>query len=338
MQTPFQPTEAKATQIEPPRETQQATLAVSIVIPVYEEEESLPELIDSISRAMAAGDPARDWEIIAVDDGSKDRSLEILKQLRDRCPQLRIISFRRNFGQTAAMAAGFDHARGEAIVTMDADLQNDPADIHMLLDKMDEGYDLVSGWRRDRRDPYWSRRFPSKIANGLISRVTGVKLNDYGCTLKAYRRSAIEGLALFGDMHRFLPALASWEGVRLIEVAVNHRERKFGQSKYGIMRTFRVLLDLLTVQFLVNYRSRPLQLFGPIGLIAIGSGFGYGLFLTLQRLLFDEFIKPLRPLIVVLLIVTGIQLISTGLIGEMIMRVYFEGQNKPIYTIRERIG
>ena len=326
----------KATEVEPT----ESTLAVSIVIPVYEEEESLPELMDSIAKAMAAGDPSRpsrSWEVIAIDDGSKDRSLEILKELRTTHPQLRIISFRRNFGQTAAMAAGFDHARGDVIVTLDADLQNDPADIHMLLDKMEEGYDLVSGWRKYRKDPYWSRRFPSMLANGMISRVTGVRLNDYGCTLKAYRRSAIEGISLFGDMHRFLPALASWEGVRLVEVPVNHHERKFGQSKYGIMRTFRVLLDLLTVQFLVNFRTRPLQLFGPIGLMSIGAGTAYGLFLTLQRLLFDSFIKPLRPLIVVLLILTGIQLISTGLIGEMVMRVYFEGQKKPIYTIRELI-
>lgn len=334
MQSPLQTTESTAPESDLPGESP----AVSIVVPVFEEEESLPELIGSIASAMAAGDSSRSWEIIAIDDGSRDRSLEILKELRGSHPQLRIISFRRNFGQTAAMAAGFDHARGEVIVTLDADLQNDPADIHMLLDKMDEGYDLVSGWRKFRKDPYWSRRFPSKIANGLISRVTGVKLNDYGCTLKAYRRSAIEGLSLFGDMHRFLPALASWEGVRLVEVPVNHRERKFGRSKYGIMRTFRVMLDLLTVQFLVNYRSRPLQLFGPAGLISMGAGFSYGLLLTFQRLFFDVYIRPLRPLIVVLLILTGIQLISTGLIGEMIMRVYFEGQNKPIYTIRERIG
>ncbi len=310
-------------------------LSVSIVVPVYNEERNvgiLHERLQAVCRHFHSP-----YEVIFVDDGSTDRTVSMLEEAHKKDPHTKIIALRRNFGQTAALQAGIDHALHEVIVTLDGDLQNDPEDILLLLEKIKEGYDIVSGWRRHRKDSL-SRTIPSKIANMLISHVTGVRLKDYGCTLKAYRTEIIKSLHLFGDMHRFIPALASWQGVRIAEIPVKHHPRIHGKAKYGLGRTIRVLLDLLTVKFMVGYRAQPLQMFGPFGFLLMLSGFGYGTFLVCQRLMFEAYIKPLRPLIAVLLVVTGLQLITMGLLGEMIMRTYFESQNKPIYAVRKIVG
>lgn len=307
---------------------------VSIVIPLLNEVESLNELyaqlkamIDNLSKYP---------EVIFVDDGSTDGSYKILKEISEGDPQVRVILLRRNFGQTAAFSAGFDLARGEVIVTMDGDLQNDAADIPMLLDKIDEGYDVVSGWRIHRKDKFLTRKLPSRIANALISWVTGVRLHDYGCSLKAYRREVIDNIRLYGELHRFIPALAKWIGIRVAEVPVNHYPRRFGRSKYGLRRTVKVLLDLMTVKFLLDYATRPIQIFGLLGLISLGSGTLMGLYLSYQKLVYRIALRE-RPalLLAVLLVVLGVQLITMGLLGEMIVRTYHETQNKPIYLIRE---
>jgi glycosyltransferase involved in cell wall biosynthesis len=278
----------------------------------------------------------RSYEIIFVDDGSTDSSLAILKRLQAQDAQLKVISFRRNFGQTAAFAAGFDYAQGDVIVTMDADLQNDPADIPRLLAEIDAGNDVVSGWRVDRQDTFVTRRLPSQLANGLISKLTGVKLHDYGCSLKAYRREVLQNIELYGEMHRFIPALASWMGVRVKEIPVNHRARKFGRSKYGIGRTVRVILDLLTVKFLLHYATRPIQVFGLVGLFSLSSGIALSFYLSVLKLFFGEPLRD-RPLLLlaVLLILLGVQSIILGLLGELIIRMYHESRGKPIYMIRE---
>jgi len=310
---------------------------VSIVIPVFNEEESVEALYDEIVLALDTIDLG--YEVVFVDDGSHDRSLERLRALREADERVKIVSFRKNFGQTAALSAGFDHAAGEVIVTLDADRQNDPADIPLLLEKIDEGYDLVSGWRYNRQDKWLSRRVPSILANKLISWATHVKLNDYGCTLKAIRSEVVKNMTLYGELHRFIPAVASWMGVNIAEVKVNHRARQAGQSKYGISRVVRVLLDLITVKFLLSYSGRPLQFFGIPGLL---SGFAGGLLavhLSVQRLFFDV---PLgdRPalLLAVLLILIGIQFIVFGLLGELQIRTYHETLNKPIYFVKNKYG
>ena len=310
---------------------------VSIVVPVYNEEESIPMLYQRLTAALTAlGHP---YEIIAVDDGSRDRSFLLLKQIAEADPHLHVVRFRRNFGQTAAFSAGFDRARGDVVVTIDADLQNDPADIGRLLDKMDEGYDVVSGWRARRQDPFLNRRLPSIIANGLISRVTGVDLHDYGCSLKAYRTEVLHGIRLYGELHRFIPAIASWQGVAVTEMPVNHAARQFGKSKYGIGRTTRVLLDLLTVRFLLRYGTRPMQLFGLMGLISMFFGLVTGGYLSMLKLVNGESIGN-RPLLLlaVLLIVIGVQFITLGLISELVVRVYYESQDRPIYAVREEVN
>lgn len=308
--------------------------SVSVVIPVYNESRNVEELSKSLFNVFH-NHKLKDWEVIFIDDGSTDNTFAVLQDQRKDNPNLKIIRLRRNFGQTAALAAGFDHVAKEIIVTMDGDLQNDPKDIPRLLEKIQEGFDVVSGWRKIRKDPLLSRIIPSKLANFLISKVTGVKLKDYGCTLKAYRREVLKDINLFGDMHRFIPALVSWKGINMAEIEVAHYPRKEGKTKYGLNRTFRVLLDLITVKFMLGFISRPIQMLGPIGLFLLIGGFGYGVFLTLQRLLFQVDIKPLRPLICVLMIVTGAQIITMGLLAEMIMRTYFEVQKKPIYVIKE---
>jgi glycosyltransferase involved in cell wall biosynthesis len=309
---------------------------VSVVVPVYNEEESIPMLHRRLTDALAA--LQRPYEIIAVDDGSRDRSFPLLKQLAMDDPHLHVVRFRRNFGQTAAFSAGFDRAQGDVVVTIDADLQNDPADIGRLLDKMDEGYDVVSGWRARRQDPFLNRRLPSMIANGLISRVTGVGLHDYGCSLKAYRTEVLRGIRLYGELHRFIPAIASWQGVAVTELPVNHSARQFGKSKYGIGRTTRVLLDLLTVRFLLQYGTRPMQLFGLLGLISMFAGLLAGGYLTVLKLGYHAPIGN-RPLLLlaVLLIVIGVQFITLGLISELVVRVYYESQDRPIYAVREEV-
>ncbi len=309
---------------------------LSIVIPVYNEAESLPDLHAELTAALSK--LGRPYEIIAVDDGSRDESWEALKRLAAQDPHLWAIRFRRNFGQTAAFAAGFDAARGDIVITLDADGQNDPADIPLLLDKMAQGYDIVSGWRQDRQEPFLLRRLPSIVANWLIGQTTDVRLHDYGCSLKAYRGEVIKNVRLYGELHRFIPALASWMGVRIAELRVNDRKRLHGKSKSGISRTFRVLFDLLTVIFLLNYSARPMQLFGRLGLASSGMGALIGLYLVAFRLFYGGSLLDKPSLwLAVLLVIAGAQFVSLGLIAEMITRTYHEAQGKPIYAVRERV-
>jgi glycosyltransferase involved in cell wall biosynthesis len=306
----------------------------SIVIPMFNEEENAERLYAEIKPVLDNSD--RSSEIILVDDGSTDRTFEILKSIHGRDPRVRVVRLRRNFGQSAGFSAGFDLSRGEVVITMDGDLQNDPADIPKLLDKIDEGFDVVSGWRINRQDVYLTRKLPSRIANGLISRVTRVRLHDYGCSLKAYRSEVVKNVRLYGELHRFIPALASWMGVSVAEIPVNHRARKYGRSKYGLNRTIKVILDLLAVKFLLDYATRPIQIFGLMGLGSLAIGIGIGLYLTILRMFFDT---PLgdRPilLLAILLVMIGVQLIVMGLLGELVVRTYHEAQGKPIYMIRE---
>jgi glycosyltransferase involved in cell wall biosynthesis len=317
-------------------------IQVSVVIPVYNEEENVDSLCQKLHDSLSK--LGRTYEVILVDDGSKDYTWPRLKAQVAKLPHFRLIRFRRNFGQTAAMSAGFAHARGEVIVTMDADLQNDPADIGLLLEHMDKGCDVVSGWRKDRKDAFINRRLPSMIANGLISKITGVYLHDYGCTLKAYRREVIQNVRLYGEMHRFIPALASWVGGEIDEVVVNHHPRRFGKSKYGISRTFRVVLDLLTVKFLLHYSMGPIQLFGKIGglfgipgllmfALMIGGNASYHLFGTEWASTLIK--RPFWIMTAFMFVFFGVQFISMGLLAEMQIRTYHESQDKPIYVIRE---
>ena len=312
-------------------------MKLSVVIPIYNEEENIRPLYEELSEVLQSLDHTS--EIVFIDDGSSDRSLELLTTIQQQDERVVVVSFRRNFGQTAAMAAGFDYATGDVIVTMDGDMQNDPHDIPALLAKMEEGYDLVSGWRFNRQDAFINRKLPSMIANKLISTVTGVHLHDYGCTLKMFRREITKGIRLYGEMHRFIPAIASGMGSRIAEVKVNHRPRRFGTSKYGISRTLRVILDLMTVKFLLSYATRPIQVFGMLGIISGSLGFFIALVMTIQRQFFGI---PLgnRPLLLlaVLLIFMGMQFVSMGLLGELQARTYFETQNKPIYTVRRVLG
>lgn len=320
----------------PDRAHDVAELYLSVVVPIYNEEESIPALYEQLTAALATLD--RPYEIIAVDDGSRDRSFALLSELAAADPRLRVVRFRRNFGQTAAFAAGFDRARGMYIVTIDADLQNDPNDIPRLLERADEGYDVVSGWRANRQDPFLNRRLPSQIANRLISWATGVHLHDYGCSLKVYRADVVKNINLYGELHRFIPAIASWQGVAVTELPVNHHARRYGRSKYGIGRTTRVLLDLITVRFLLSYSTRPMQVFGAFGLITMLAGTLISLYLAFLKLAYNLSIGD-RPLLLLgaLLIIVGVQFIGFGLMGELIMRTYYETQHKPIYVVREEV-
>ncbi|MBI5640709.1 MAG: glycosyltransferase family 2 protein [Nitrospirae bacterium] len=311
-------------------------MKVSVVIPLYNEEENVMELygrLKHVLEAMKSG-----YEIIFVDDGSTDSTFSLVEKIQEKDSRVMAISFRRNFGQTAAFAAGFDYADGDVIVTLDGDLQNDPADIPRLLEAMKD-CDIVSGWRKRRKDPFISRRLPSIIANRLISKVTGVELHDYGCSLKAYRRDVVKNLRLYGEMHRFIPAVAKWYGVKITEIETNHYPRLRGKSKYGISRTMKVLLDLITVKFLLSFSTKPLQFFGPVGLLSSLAGFMISLYLSLEKVLLGRAIGG-RPLLLLgaLLIIVGIQFIGLGLIGEMVVRVYHESQQKPIYVIRKVLG
>lgn len=307
---------------------------LSIVIPLYNEEETVESLYAKLKTALEG--LGREYEIIIVDDGSTDGSFDVLKRLHQDDQRLKVIRFRRNFGQTAAFAAGFDRSQGEVVITMDADLQNDPADIPLLLEKIGEGYDVVSGWRLPRQDPFLTRRLPSMIANWLISQVTGVRLHDYGCSLKAYRREVVKNVQLYGELHRFIPAIANWMGVSVAEVPVRHYPRRFGKSKYGLSRTARVLLDLLTVRFLLSYSTRPIHIFGGLGLISFVAGIGLGGYLSYVKFALGQKIGE-RPLLLlaILLMVMGVQLISMGLLGELVVRTYYETLDKPIYAVRE---
>lgn len=311
---------------------------LSLVVPVFNEEKNLPLLIEAIYQALAP--LPYTWEAVLVDDGSQDNSLEVLSQLAEAYPDhLRVIAFRRNFGQTAAITAGLDQACGEIVVLLDADLQNDPADIPMLLEKLDEGFDLVSGWRKVRHDKFLTRTLPSNLANMLISRVTGVPLHDYGCTLKAYRRDALEGFRLYGEMHRFIPVFAHSLGARIAEVQVNHQPRKFGKTKYGLERTIKVILDLFTVKFLVSYSSKPIYLFGGAGLALMFASSTMLLYLGIRRAIADISIlmSPIFPLAIMLLIM-GFQSVLMGLIAELLVRTYYESQRKSTYSIRKTIN
>ncbi len=309
----------------------------SIVVPIYNEEDSIQEL----HRALAAAlDPVdTDYEIILVDDGSTDGSFSALQTIAANDGRVKIIRLRRNFGQTAAMSAGFDAASGSVIIPMDGDLQNDPADIPRLISKIDEGFDVVSGWRNDRKDTFLTRKIPSMLANLLISRLTGVHLHDYGCTLKAYRREVLDGINLYGEMHRFVPALASQVGAKVTELPVNHRPRLHGVSKYGISRTLRVILDLMTVKFLLTYSTKPIQLFGKWGVYTLLAGLGSGA-MTVYMKVFEHFSMNRNPLLILtaFLLFMGIQFIVLGLLGELNARTYYEAQGKPIYVIRDRIN
>lgn len=310
---------------------------LSVVVPIYNEVESLPHLIEAIGLSLR--ETQLSYEIICVDDGSTDGSTALLSQLAEKIPNLKGILLRRNYGQTAAMAAGFKYAQGQAIVSLDADLQNDPADIPMLVDKLAEGYDLVSGWRKNRQDAALTRLLPSQIANSLIGLVTGVKLHDYGCSLKAYRCELVADMHLYGELHRFLPALAFIEGARITELPVRHHARRFGRSKYGLGRTFRVLMDLLTIWFMKKFLTRPMHIFGSMGLLSIMLGMALGVYLTILKLALGEDIGG-RPLLIlaVVLVVTGVQLFCFGLLGELLMRTYHESQDRPIYRVRAVVG
>ncbi len=329
--------ELRPTALPPTEAAGDEPVEVSVVIPLLNEEDNLERLHQQLQQTF--GGLGKTYEIVFVDDGSTDGSFAVLGALQRRDPHVRVVRLRRNFGQTAAFAAGFDLARGEVVITMDADLQNDPADIPRLLQEIAAGYDIVSGWRIRRQDQWLRRRLPSKIANALISRLTGVNLHDYGCSLKAYRSEVVKGIRLYGEMHRFIPALASWMGVRVAEVPVNHRPRQFGRSKYGLSRTVRVILDLLTVKFLLNYATRPIHVFGLVGLLCLGLGGTIGTYLSAGRLFLNQPLSD-RPLLLlaVLLVVLGVQFVIMGLLGELVVRTYFEAQDKPIYAVREVLG
>jgi len=308
---------------------------LSIVVPLYNEAESLPPLVEQLLAALRP--LGRSFELVLVDDGSSDGTASVLRQLAAQTPELVAVLLRRNYGQTPAMSAGFDASRGELIVTLDGDLQNDPADIPLLLERLEQGYDLVSGWRHQRQDPAMSRKLPSRVANRLIARVTGVRLHDYGCSLKAYRRELVGDMNLYGELHRFLPALAFIEGARISEVKVNHRARSYGTSKYGIDRTFRVLMDLLTVWFMKRFLTRPMYVFGFGGLLAVALGVVLSLYLLSLKLQgMDIGSRPLL-LVAVLALICGVQLFCFGLLAELQMRTYHESQGRPIYRVRETL-
>jgi glycosyltransferase involved in cell wall biosynthesis len=312
---------------------------LSIIIPVYNEEDSIPHLHERIQNMLAQQHFS--YEVLYIDDGSNDTTFQQLSRLIEHDEHVQIVRFRRNFGQTAAMAAGIEQSHGEILIFLDGDLQNDPIDIPRLLAKIEEGYDVVSGWRKDRQDAQWSRKFPSMIANKLISRVTGVYLHDYGCTLKAYRAEVFHNIHLYGEMHRFIPAYAALSGATIAELAVTHHARQFGKSKYGISRIVRVLLDLTTLKFLGSFATKPLYAFGIPGLASLGLGIGtgcYALGRTLGRTLLPSSIRRRRtPLLPTSLILSGFGLLSivNGLIAELLMRTYYEVQEKPIYTIKQ---
>ena len=308
-------------------------MELSVVVPLLNEQENLRPLYDQITGAL---DGRYEYEIIFVDDGSTDGSFDLLKEFHESNSRVRVLRFRRNFGQTAAMSAGFTHARGQVIIPMDADLQNDPADIPMLLGKLDEGYDVVSGWRKERHDNAVTRLLPSKMANWVISKITGVQLHDYGCTLKAYRREILAETKLYGEMHRFIPALASWSGARIAECVVNHRPRTAGVAKYGLGRTWKVILDLITVKFLGSFSTKPIHIFGALGGFTGLFAFLFGALVISQKLNSgtDMSGNPLFILTAVLMLAT-IQFIMMGLLAELLVRTYHESQNRPTYVVKE---
>jgi dolichol-phosphate mannosyltransferase len=313
---------------------------VSVFLPVYNEEPNLLPLHAKLDEALKA--LGRTAEIIYVDDGSSDGSLNVLREIARLDDRARVVALKRNYGQTAAMAAGIDAAQGDVLIPMDADLQNDPVDIIRLLDKMDEGYDVVSGWRKNRQDKMITRKIPSMIANRLISWIGGVPLHDYGCSLKAYRRESLEDVKLYGEMHRFIPIYAAWAGARVTEIPVAHHPRTMGQSKYGLSRTIKVIFDLITIKFMASYQTKPLYLFGWAGLLTFGVSLLSALLACLMKFAdwphHADFIQTPLPVMAMVMLVLGIQLFLMGLLAEMLVRTYHESQEKRIYAVRERIG
>ncbi len=313
---------------------------ISVFLPVYNEEPNLPPLQAKLDQALSA--LGRTAEIIYVDDGSTDDSLRVLRELAAKDPRIRVVALRRNYGQTAAMAAGIDAATGRVLIPMDADLQNDPADIIRLLDKLDEGYDVVSGWRKDRKDKLFTRKIPSMIANRLISWIGGVPLHDYGCSLKAYRRESLEDVRLYGEMHRFIPIYASWAGARVSEIPVEHHPRTMGKSKYGLSRTVKVVFDLITIKFMASYQTKPLYLFGWAGLLTFAVSMLSTLLAFSMKFLswphHADFVQTPLPIMALVTLVLGVQLFLMGLLAEMLVRTYHESQAKSIYAVREKIG
>jgi glycosyltransferase involved in cell wall biosynthesis len=313
---------------------------VSVFLPVFNEEPNLPPLHEKLNASLAQ--LGRSAEIIYVDDGSSDGSLNVLREIAAHDPRVRVIALRRNYGQTPAMAAGIHAARGHVLIPMDADLQNDPADIVRLLDKLDEGYDVVSGWRKNRQDPLVTRKLPSQMANWIISKIGGVPLHDYGCSLKAYRRESLEDVQLYGEMHRFIPIYASWSGARVTEIPVEHHARTMGKSKYGLSRTIKVVFDLMTIKFMASYQTKPLYMFGFAGLITFAISFLCAVLALLMKFAswphHADFVQTPLPVLTMVMLVLGVQFFFMGLLAEMLVRTYHESQSKPIYAVRERIG
>jgi glycosyltransferase involved in cell wall biosynthesis len=310
---------------------------ISVFLPVYNEEPNLHPLHAKLDQALKA--LGRSAEIVYVDDGSSDGSLKILRELADMDPRVRVVALRRNYGQTAAMAAGIDAARGKVLIPMDADLQNDPVDITRLLDKLDEGYDVVSGWRKNRKDKMVTRKIPSMIANRVISWIGGVPLHDYGCSLKAYRRESLEDVKLYGEMHRFIPIYASWAGARVTEIPVEHHPRTMGKSKYGLSRTLKVVFDLMTIKFMASYQTKPIYVFGSFGMLAFAISLLAGLYAVFLKLFHKaDFVQTPLPVLTIVMFAVGVQFLLMGLLAEMQVRTYHESQSKPIYAVREKLG
>lgn len=316
----------------PGEKLEKSLVYISLVIPVYNEEENIPLLYDKLLKSLSELD--KSWEAIFIDDGSTDHSFRELKRLQQLDSRLKVVKFVRNFGQTAALAAGIDHSEGKVIIPMDADLQNDPEDVSRLLAKLNEGYDVVSGWRKDRHDALLSRKIPSWIANKLISMISGVRLHDYGCSLKAYRRSVIKNVRLYGEMHRFVPIYASWHGARVTELAVTHHPRTKGKSKYGLGRTIKVVLDLITVKFMSSYLTKPIYVFGIAGMCSIGTALAAFCWMIVLKYFYDTtFIETPLPVLCAMFLLVGVQFILMGLLSEMLMRTYHESQGLRIYII-----
>lgn len=310
---------------------------VSVFLPVYNEEPNLRPLHAKLDAALKS--LGRSAEIVYVDDGSNDDSLKILREIAAMDPRVRVVALRRNYGQTAAMAAGIDAARGKVLIPMDADLQNDPADIERLLNKLDEGYDVVSGWRKNRKDKMVTRKIPSMIANRLISWIGGVPLHDYGCSLKAYRRESLQDVRLYGEMHRFIPIYASWAGARVTEIPVEHHARTMGKSKYGLSRTLKVVFDLMTIKFMASYQTKPIYVFGSFGMLAFAISLFAGLYAVFLKIFHKaDFVQTPLPVLTIVMFAVGVQFLLMGLLAEMLVRTYHESQAKAIYAVRERLG
>jgi len=310
---------------------------ISVFLPVFNEEPNLRPLHTKLSEALKTLE--RSAEIVYVDDGSSDGSLKILREIAQLDPRVRVVALRRNYGQTAAMAAGIDAARGKVLIPMDADLQNDPADIARLLDKLDEGYDVVSGWRKNRKDKMVTRKIPSMLANRLISWIGGVPLHDYGCSLKAYRRESLEDVRLYGEMHRFIPIYAAWAGARVTEIPVEHHARTMGKSKYGLSRTLKVVFDLMTIKFMASYQTKPIYVFGSFGMLAFAVSLLSGLYAVFLKVIHKaDFVQTPLPVLSVVMFAVGVQFLLMGLLAEMLVRTYHESQAKAIYAVRERLG